>query len=64
MEPLSSGEQESEMSGPLTPAEQARFDRASAHPYECKCDDCQFWWENVPPEDEEEDDYDDDEPAF
>ena len=48
---------------PLTPEEQAKFDEASEHPYECRCDLCKLWWANVPPE-EEETDFDDDEPAF
>lgn len=48
---------------PLTPEDQAKFDQASEHPYECKCDLCKLWWANVPPEDDGEE-YDDDEPAF
>jgi hypothetical protein len=44
----------------VTPEEQKKFDEASNHPYECRCEICQFWWDNVPPEDEDWDD----EPAF
>jgi hypothetical protein len=35
---------------PLTPEQQARFNKASEHPYECRCDLCKEWWANVPPE--------------
>lgn len=34
-----------------TPEEIKRFDEASNHPYECNCDLCKEWWEQVPPED-------------
>lgn len=37
----------------MTPEELARFDAASAHPYECRCAICLEWWAQVPPEDEE-----------
>lgn len=39
-----------------------RFDEASNHPYECRCELCKEWWAQVPPEDEEIGD--DDAPAF
>lgn len=42
----------------MTKEELAKFDRASEHAYECRCDDCELWWKMVPPE---EDDYDPDE---
>jgi hypothetical protein len=41
----------------LTPEQLARFDEASNHPYECRCDLCREWWELMGPEregDEEE----------
>lgn len=28
-----------------------RFDEASNHPYECRCELCIEWWSFVPPED-------------
>lgn len=40
----------------MTEEEQARFDAATEHPYECRCELCQEWWENVPPEDDAEGD--------
>ena len=32
--------------------ERARFDAASNHPYECKCELCKEWWEKMGPEEE------------
>lgn len=29
------------------------FDRASNHPYECRCELCQRWWAEVGPEDDD-----------
>jgi hypothetical protein len=34
----------------MTPEELKRFDEASNHPYECKCDICKEWWEQMPKE--------------
>lgn len=49
----------------LTPEQQAKFNEASEHPYECRCDVCKLWWANVPPEvDHDEGDDLSDEPAF
>lgn len=45
----------------LTPEQLARFDEASNHPYECKCEICKEWWKLMGPEregDEEVDCYD------
>ena len=39
---------------PLTPEQLKRFDEASNHPYECKCELCKEWWSLVPPEDDED----------
>ena len=30
------------------------FDKASNHPYECKCELCKQWWAEVPAEEEED----------
>lgn len=38
----------------LSPDELARVDRASNHRYECRCDDCVFWWSVMPPEEDDE----------
>ena len=38
---------------PMTDAE---FDEASSHPYECKCELCKEWLNQVPPEDHGDDD--------
>jgi hypothetical protein len=46
----------------ITPKQLARFDEASNHPYECRCELCKEWWELVPPEDDG--DSDDEAPAF
>lgn len=40
----------------MTADELARFDEASNHPYECRCEKCGEWWAQVPPEDDEPDD--------
>lgn len=32
-----------------------RFDEASNHPYECRCELCKEWWAQVPPEEDEDD---------
>lgn len=32
-----------------------RFDEASNHPYECRCEICKEWWTLVPPEDDDDD---------
>jgi len=40
--------------GPIDPAQLKRFDEASNHPYECRCDLCKEWWSLVPPEDEDQ----------
>ena len=48
---------------PLTPKDQATFDEASEHPYECRCEACKLWWANVPPEDDDDEPLDD-EPVF
>lgn len=48
----------------LTPKQQAEFDEASNHPYECKCRICKKWWKLVGPERDNDGDLDDDEPAF
>lgn len=49
----------------MTEAEQARFDEATNHPYECKCAICKEWWTLMGPEPEgEPDPADDDEIAF
>lgn len=49
----------------LIPFDQVLFGAATEHPYECRCEICLMWWENVPPEDCDEDNPDlDDEPAF
>lgn len=32
----------------------SRFDEASNHPYECKCELCKEWWASVPPEEDED----------
>jgi hypothetical protein len=37
----------------MTPEQLKRFDEASSHPYECKCDICKEWWAAVPPEEDE-----------
>ena len=42
----------------MDPEQLKRFDEASNHPYECKCDLCQEWWSLVPPEDDEDEDAD------
>ncbi len=39
----------------MTPAELERFDIASSHRYDCKCDYCKEWWKAMPPEEEDED---------
>ncbi len=39
----------------MTPEQLKRFDEASNHPYECKCDICKEWRSLVPPEDDDED---------
>lgn len=36
-----------------TPEELARFDEASNHPYECRCQICLEWLASVPPEEED-----------
>ena len=41
------------MSETMTPEQIARFDAASNHPYECRCELCQEWWAQMPDEDEE-----------
>jgi len=33
------------------------FDTATSHPYECECNLCKQWWEEVGPEREGEDDF-------
>jgi hypothetical protein len=38
----------------MTPEELKRFDEASDHPYECRCELCLEWRAQMPPEDEEE----------
>ena len=38
----------------LSDAQLARFERASKHPYECRCPLCVEWWTLVPPENETE----------
>jgi hypothetical protein len=43
-------------SAEMTPEELKRFDEASNHPYECKCELCKEWWKQVPPEDDETED--------
>jgi hypothetical protein len=50
---------------PLLPVDQEqikRFDQASNHPYECRCELCAEWWELVGPEDEGDGSIDDEEP--
>lgn len=37
----------------MTDEEIKRFDEASNHPYECRCELCKEWWAQVPPEDDE-----------
>lgn len=32
---------------PITPEALARFDEASNHPYECRCEICLEWWQNM-----------------
>ena len=39
----------------MTPEEIERFDRASNHPYNCRCNICQEWWDIVGPEVDEND---------
>lgn len=34
----------------VTPDKLARFDAASNHPYECRCELCKEWWSMVPEE--------------
>jgi len=38
----------------MDPEQLKRFDEASNHPYECKCELCKEWWTLVPPEDDEQ----------
>ena len=37
----------------MTPEALKRFDEASNHPYECRCELCKEWWAQVPPEDDD-----------
>ncbi len=39
----------------MDPEQLKRFDEASNHPYECKCELCREWWALMPPEDDDED---------
>jgi hypothetical protein len=38
----------------LDEAQLARFEAASRHPYECRCELCREWWRLVPPEEDED----------
>ena len=37
----------------MTPEELKRFDEASNHPYECRCEVCKEWWQQVPAEEDQ-----------
>lgn len=38
----------------MTADQLQRFDEASNHPYECRCELCKEWWAQVPPEEDED----------
>lgn len=44
-----------EKPAPMTSEQMARFDEASNHPYECRCEICLEWWEQIGPEEDGDD---------